>query len=95
MEKPLIVHKEAGTGKVGDLPAKDELDDSGKKKLQLLDVIMNHKGKFDFKEIEKLFLQQRYADLPDPLGGFDIPTPGAPNPKACLIQASTCLGFRV
>ena len=68
LEKPLIVHKEAGAVKVGDLPAKDELDDSGKKKLQFLDVIMNHKGNFDFKEIEKLFLQQRYADLPEPLG---------------------------
>ena len=66
--QPLIVHKEAGAVKVGDLPAKDELDDSGKKKLQFLDVIMNHKGNFDFKEIEKLFLQQRYADLPEPLG---------------------------
>ena len=77
LEKPLIVHKKAGAVKVGEFPAKDELDDSGKKKLQFLDVIMNHKGKFDFKEIEKPFLQQRYADLPDPLGmkGSCLPDP--------------------
>ena len=68
LEKPIIVHKPVGNIKVADLPAKDEIHDNGKKKLQFLDVIMGHKGAFNFKEIETLFLQQRYADLPEPLG---------------------------
>ena len=68
LEKPIIVHQPVGNVQVGDLPAKDEIHENGKKKLQFLDVIMNCKGTFNFKEIEKLFLQQRYADLPAPLG---------------------------
>ena len=68
LEKPIIVHQPVGNVQVGDLPAKDEIHENGKKKLQFLDVIMNYKGTFNFKEIEKLFLQQRYADLPAPLG---------------------------
>ena len=68
IEKPIIVNKPLGAVEPGDLPAKDEIDDSLKKNIQFLDVIMGHEGEFNLKEIETLFLQQRYADLPAPLG---------------------------
>ncbi|CAE7300219.1 unnamed protein product [Symbiodinium natans] len=67
LEKPLIVHKEPGCITVGDLPAKDEITDEIKKKVQFLDVLMNWEGELDFKKIEELFFQQRYSDLPHPI----------------------------
>ena len=65
LEKPMIVHKPIGSVKIGDLPAKDEIVDSMKKKIQFLDSIPNHEGDFDVKHIEALSLQQIYQDLPD------------------------------
>ena len=67
LEKPLIVHKEPGCITVGDLPAKDEITDEIKKKVQFLDVLMNWEGELDFNKIEELFFQQRYSDLPHPI----------------------------
>ncbi|CAE7212285.1 unnamed protein product [Symbiodinium sp. CCMP2592] len=43
LEKPMIVHKPVGSVKIGDLPARDEIVDALKKKIQFLDVILNHK----------------------------------------------------
>ena len=68
LEKPMIVHKPIGSVKIGDLPAKDEIVDSSEKKIQFLDIIMNHEGDFDLKTHRKhCFLQQRYQDLPEPI----------------------------
>ncbi|CAE7362365.1 unnamed protein product [Symbiodinium sp. CCMP2592] len=67
LEKPMIVHKEPGFVSIGDLPAVNNLTDVLKKKTQFLDVIMGYEGPIDFKSLEQLFLQQRYADLPDPI----------------------------
>ncbi|CAE7658476.1 unnamed protein product [Symbiodinium sp. KB8] len=67
LEKPIVVHKEPGCITVGDLPAKDEITDEVKKKVQFLDVLMNWEGVLDFKKIEELFFQQRYSDLPHPI----------------------------
>ena len=58
LEKPINVHKLVGNIKVTDFPANDDIHDSGKKKLQFLDVIAGHNGTFNFKEIETLFIQQ-------------------------------------
>ena len=68
MDRPIIVDKETGDCKVGDLPAKMEIvaTSSGKKN-QFLDMILQHKGVIDKKFIEQCFLQQRYVDLPAPI----------------------------
>eukprot|EP00973_Karenia_brevis_P089485 12397993-Karenia_brevis.AAC.1 len=65
LEKPIVVHKEPGTTKIGDLPARIIGEPGGRKKLQFLDVIHDYQGIIDYREIEKLFMQQRYAELPD------------------------------
>ena len=66
--RPMIVHKDVGCEKVGDLPAQDEITaDSIKKKVQFLDIMLDYEGEIDLKHIETLFLQQRYADLPSPI----------------------------
>ncbi|CAE7356601.1 unnamed protein product, partial [Symbiodinium sp. CCMP2456] len=68
LDRPMIVHKDVGCVKVGDLPAQDEITaDSIKKKVQFLDIMLDYEGEIDFKHIETLFLQQRYADLPSPI----------------------------
>ena len=67
LERPMIVHKPIGSVKIGDLPTKDEIVDSLNKKVQFLDIILNHKGDFKLKHIEALFLRQRYQDLPEPI----------------------------
>ncbi|CAJ1407976.1 unnamed protein product [Effrenium voratum] len=68
LDKPMIVHKEHGVVKLSDLPAKMEITDGSiKEKHHFLDVIADWEGTLDFKNIETLFLQQRYADLPPPL----------------------------
>ncbi|CAE7600997.1 unnamed protein product, partial [Symbiodinium sp. CCMP2456] len=53
--------------KVGDLPARDEIDDGIKNKVQILDVLLEYEGAIDLKEVETMFLQQRYEDLPPPI----------------------------
>ncbi|CAE7825455.1 unnamed protein product, partial [Symbiodinium necroappetens] len=68
LDRPMIVHKDVGCVKVGDLPAQDEITaDSIKKKVQFLDIMLDYEGEIDLKHIETLFLQQRYADLPSPI----------------------------
>ena len=47
---------EPGCITVGDLPAKNEITDKLKKKVQILDVLMSWEGELDFKKIEELFL---------------------------------------
>ncbi|CAJ1382958.1 unnamed protein product [Effrenium voratum] len=76
LEKPMVVNKEPGSIKLGDLPAKMEITDSVKKKTQFLDVIADHEGPIDLNAVETMFLQQRYADLPEPVrmkGNFQAP----------------------
>ena len=76
LEKPMVVNKEPGSIKLGDLPAKMEITDSVKKKTQFLDVIADHEGPTDLNAVETMFLQQRYADLPEPVrmkGNFQAP----------------------
>ena len=36
-------------------------------KVQFLDVLLEYGGTIDLKEVETLFLQQRYEDLPHPI----------------------------
>ena len=67
LEKPIIAHKEVGNIKRADLPAKMEITDSVRKKVQFLDIIHDFEGDLDLKVIEQLFLQQRYAELPPPI----------------------------
>ena len=47
LDKPLIVHKDARAVNVGGR--------FRQKKLQFLDAIMHHNGKFDFKELQSYF----------------------------------------
>ena len=61
------MNKPVGFVKIGDLPARDEIDDGIKKKVQFLDVFLEYEGTIDSKEVETLFLQQRYEDLPHPI----------------------------
>ena len=42
LEKPMVVNKEPGSIKLGDLPAKMEITNSVNKKTQFLDVIVDH-----------------------------------------------------
>ena len=63
----MVVNKPVGFVKVGDLPARDEIDDGIKKKIQFLDVLLEYEGAIDLKEVETMFLQQRYEDLPPPI----------------------------
>ncbi|CAE8598483.1 unnamed protein product, partial [Polarella glacialis] len=76
-EKPVIVNKPPGDLKIRDLPARLTIGrTSQKKKLQFLDVILNYKEPLDLPTIEDLFLQQRYADMPEPIkmkGGGILP----------------------
>ena len=68
LDKATIVHKEPGAVKLSDLPAKMEgADGSIKKNHRFLNVIVGWEGTLDLKNIETLFLQQRYADLPPPI----------------------------
>ena len=67
LERPMVVNKPVGFVKVGDLPARDEIDDGIKKKIQFLDVLLEYEGAIDLKEVETMFLQQRYEDLPPPI----------------------------
>ena len=65
LEKPIVVNKPLGAVRVGDLPVKDDVSDTLKKKNHFFDIIMGHEGEFDFKQIETVMLQQNYADLPE------------------------------
>ena len=68
VETPIVVNKETGSTVVTDLPATENLNtNGGKKKNQWLEIIPNHAGALDFSALESLFLQQRYADLPEPV----------------------------
>ena len=63
----MVVNKPVGFVKVGDLPARDEIDDGIKKKIQFFDVLLEYEGAIDLNEVETMFLQQRYEDLPPPI----------------------------
>ncbi|CAE6965865.1 unnamed protein product, partial [Symbiodinium natans] len=67
LDRAMVVHKPVGSVQIGDLPAKDEIQDSVKKRVQFLDVVLDYEGDLDLKEIETMFLQQRYQDLPAPI----------------------------
>ena len=76
VDRPTIVHKAIGCVVVGDLPAKDEIVDIAKKRLQFLEVLIDWEGDLDLKELETLFFQQLYQDLPEPIkpkGAYIVP----------------------
>ena len=45
LERPMMVNK--GFVKIGDLPARDGIDDGIKKKVQFLDVLLEYEGTID------------------------------------------------
>ena len=67
LDKPMVVNKPPGQITIGSLPAKDEIVDCMKRKTQFLDVLLGYEGDIDLKQVETLFLQQRYQDFPEPI----------------------------
>ena len=67
LDKPMVVNKPPGQITIGSLPAKDEIVDCMKQKTQFLDVLLGYEGDIDLKQVETLFLQQRYQDFPEPI----------------------------
>ena len=68
IDVPIVAHKPVGTSAVTDLPATENLSVNGtRKRNQWLEVVPNQQTNFDFKQLETLFLQQRYIDLLEPI----------------------------
>ena len=57
----MVVNKEPGSIRLGDLPAEMEITDSVKKKTQFLHVIVDHEGPIDLNAVETLTYPSSHA----------------------------------
>ena len=69
VKRPIVVHKDPGCVQIGDLPLRQTIGQhSIKKKKHFVDMLIGlPNAAVDLRALEQLFLQQRYADLPEPI----------------------------